>query len=53
MLTPGSPPAHATPALVARAQGGLTLAPERGDLGAEKYYLGMVGLALLSRLGSS
>jgi len=30
VLTPGSPPAHATPALVAHAQGGLTLGPERG-----------------------
>jgi hypothetical protein len=36
MLTPSSPPAHPTPALVARAQGGLTLGPERGELDAEK-----------------
>jgi hypothetical protein len=27
--------------LVARAQGGLTLGPEGGELGAEKYSLGM------------
>jgi hypothetical protein len=32
VLTPGSPPAHPTPALVARAQGGLTLGPEGGEL---------------------
>jgi hypothetical protein len=32
LLTPGSPSAHPTPALVARAQGGLTLGPEGGEL---------------------
>jgi hypothetical protein len=36
VLAPGSPPAHPTSALVAHAQGGLTLGPERGELDAEK-----------------
>jgi hypothetical protein len=40
VLTPGSPPAHATPALVAHAQGGLTLGPERGELAADFWFLG-------------
>ena len=35
-----SPPPHPTPALVARAQGGLTLGPEGGELGADFFYLG-------------
>jgi hypothetical protein len=41
VLTPGSPPAHPTPALVAHAQGGLTLGPERGELAADSCHLGM------------
>lgn len=32
---PGSPSAHASPALVVRAQGGLTLGPHRGELAAD------------------
>src|SRR2546421_6442687 len=40
VLTPGSPPAHPTPALVAHAQGGLTLGPERGELAADFWFLG-------------
>jgi hypothetical protein len=35
LLTPAQPPAHPTPALIARAQGGLTLGPEQGELGAD------------------
>ena len=31
---------HPTPALVARAQGGLTLGLERGELGADFTFLG-------------
>jgi hypothetical protein len=34
---PGSPPAHHASALVAHVQGGLTLGPEWGGFGAEKY----------------
>ena len=34
LLTPAHLLAHPTPALVARAQGGLTLGPERGELAA-------------------
>ena len=37
---PGSASAHPTPALVARAQGGLTLGLERGELGADFTSLG-------------
>jgi hypothetical protein len=40
VLTPGLPPAHPTPALVAHAQGGLTLGPERGELAADFWSLG-------------
>ena len=40
VVTPGSPPAPATPALVAHAQGGLTLNPERGELAADFWSLG-------------
>jgi len=40
VLTPGSPPAHPTPALVALAQGGLTLGPEQGELAADFWSLG-------------
>jgi hypothetical protein len=42
VLTPGSPSPLPTLALVARAQGGLTLGPEGGELGAEKYSLGEI-----------
>jgi hypothetical protein len=42
VLTPGSPPAPATPALVAHAQGGLTLGPERGELAADFWFLGRI-----------
>jgi hypothetical protein len=38
---PWGPPA-ATPALVAHAQGGLTLGPERGELAADFWSLGGV-----------
>jgi hypothetical protein len=41
-LTPGSPSAHPIPALVARAQGGITLGPEQGELGADFNNLGDV-----------
>jgi hypothetical protein len=41
VLTPGSPTAHPTPALVAHAQGGLTLGPERGELAADFWSLGV------------
>jgi hypothetical protein len=34
-LTPGSPSAHATPALVAHTQGGITLSLEEGELDAD------------------
>jgi hypothetical protein len=34
------PPPPATPALVAHAQGGLTLGPERGELAADFWSLG-------------
>jgi hypothetical protein len=40
VLTPASPPPHATPALVAHPQGGLTLGPERGELAADFWSLG-------------
>jgi hypothetical protein len=40
VLTPGSPPAHATPALVAHAQGGLTLGPDGGEFAADFWSLG-------------
>jgi hypothetical protein len=35
-----SPSAHATPAPVAQAQGGLTLGPEEGELDADFCHLG-------------
>jgi hypothetical protein len=41
VLTPGSPPAPPNPALVAHAQGGLTLGPERGELAADFWSLGI------------
>src|SRR2546423_4208661 len=39
-LTPGSPSAHPTPALVAHTQGGLTLSLEEGELDADFCKLG-------------
>ena len=39
VLTPGSPPASATLALVTHAQGGLTLGPEQGELAADFWSL--------------
>jgi hypothetical protein len=39
-LTPGSPSAHPTPALVARAHGSLTLSPVEGELNADFCLLG-------------
>ena len=38
---PAHLPAHPTPALVAHAQGGLTLGPERGELAADFWDLGI------------
>ena len=40
-LTPGSSSAHLTPALVAHAQGGLTLGPEEGGPDADFCHLGI------------
>jgi hypothetical protein len=37
---PGSASAHPTPALLSRAQGGITLGPEQGELGADFTHLG-------------
>jgi hypothetical protein len=42
---PAQPPAHLPPALVAHAQGGLTLGPERGELAADFWDLGFLGRA--------
>jgi hypothetical protein len=39
-LTPGSPSVRPTPALVARAQGGITLSLEEGELDADFCKLG-------------
>jgi hypothetical protein len=42
LLSHGSPSAHPAPALVARAQGGLTLGPEEGELDTDFCHLGKV-----------
>jgi len=41
VVTPGSPPAPPTPALVVHAQGGLTLGLEQGELDADFCHLGI------------
>ena len=43
-LTPSHPRLTATPALVAHAQGGLTLGPEEGELAAVFCRLGSWGM---------
>jgi len=51
-LTPGSPSAQPSLALVSRAQGGLTLGPEQGELEADFCSLGLVsGMLRWNALG--